>query len=181
VPPPDLPATQRRVAGAMAAAALTATLVLAALVLWPPPLPPMPGAADRLLFALRLDMLVLLWLAAGIGHVARLRFVSARDIEAGAAESGPAVSRGNAVLRNTLEQAVLALGAHAMLAIQLPPRWMGLLPGLVGLFCLGRLLFWQGYRHGAARRAFGFALTFYPSVAALLAAVALMARSAFTS
>jgi len=30
-----------------------------------------------------------------------------------------------------------------------------------------RVLFHAGYRHGAAARAFGFALTFYPSVAAL--------------
>ena len=51
---------------------------------------------------------------------------------------------------------------------------MVVLPGLVGLFCVGRASFWLGYRHGAAARAFGFALTFYPSVGACVAAVALL-------
>ena len=37
-------------------------------------------------------------------------------------------------------------------------------------FTAGRLLFWTGYRDGAEARALGFALTFYPSVAALLMA-----------
>jgi hypothetical protein len=35
---------------------------------------------------------------------------------------------------------------------------------LAALFSLGRLAFWIGYRHGAPWRAFGFAVTFYPTV-----------------
>jgi hypothetical protein len=32
------------------------------------------------------------------------------------------------------------------------------------LFCLGRLTFWIGYHVGGPWRAFGFAVTFYPTV-----------------
>jgi uncharacterized membrane protein YecN with MAPEG domain len=49
-------------------------------------------------------------------------------------------------------------------------RAVAVIDALVILFAVGRLLFWIGYRRGAAGRAFGFALTFYPSVLALLAA-----------
>ncbi len=41
-------------------------------------------------------------------------------------------------------------------------------PCAVSLFLLGRLFFITGYRKGAGGRAFGFALTFYPTVAAYL-------------
>jgi hypothetical protein len=37
-------------------------------------------------------------------------------------------------------------------------------PPLLTLFCIGRLTFWLGYRHGAPWRAFGCATTFYPTV-----------------
>ncbi|MGA2776038.1 MAG: hypothetical protein ABSF94_00665 [Steroidobacteraceae bacterium] len=42
------------------------------------------------------------------------------------------------------------------------------MPILGGFFCIGRLWFWIGYQRGPAARAFGFAISFYPSVAALL-------------
>jgi hypothetical protein len=48
-------------------------------------------------------------------------------------------------------------------------RSNAVIAALVCLFAAGRLLFWAGYRRGAKGRAFGFALTFYPSALALLA------------
>jgi uncharacterized membrane protein YecN with MAPEG domain len=36
------------------------------------------------------------------------------------------------------------------------------------IFTISRIAFWRGYSHGAEARAFGFALTFYPTVATLL-------------
>jgi uncharacterized protein involved in response to NO len=45
-----------------------------------------------------------------------------------------------------------------------------LVPVLAALFCAGRLLFWLGYERGAAARAVGFGLTFYPSLAVLIIA-----------
>ena len=55
------------------------------------------------------------------------------------------------------------------------PDGGALLITLAAMFGAGRLLFWWGYVRGAAARAFGFALTFYPSVGALgIAAVSLL-------
>ena len=114
-----------------------------------------------------------LWVAAAVGDVARRRFGSGPAID-GADGVDPRVDAANAILRNTAEQALLAalasgaltvLDDHARVAVGL----------FAACFSAGRLLFWSGYRDGAAARALGFGLTFYPSVAALLmAAVALL-------
>jgi hypothetical protein len=130
--------------------------------------------AERLGAALRADALVLLWLAAAIGNVARLRFFSADDISGAAGgPDGPAVRRANGLLRNTAEQVLLATGAHLALAASLE-RPVPLVAMLVALFCAGRALFWWGHARGAAARALGFGLTFYPSVLALLLSAALL-------
>jgi uncharacterized membrane protein YecN with MAPEG domain len=51
-----------------------------------------------------------------------------------------------------------------------------LVPMAALLFVVGRISFFAGYAHGAPSRAFGFALTFYPTalmlVATLVVAVA---------
>ncbi|USU07631.1 MAPEG family protein [Sphingomonadaceae bacterium OTU29MARTA1] len=114
-----------------------------------------------------------LWVAAAIGHVARRRFASESAI-GGGDRVDARVDIANAVLRNTVEQALLAglaytaltlLSDHARVPVAL----------FVACFSAGRLLFWTGYRDGAEARSLGFALTFYPSIAALLmAAVALV-------
>jgi hypothetical protein len=62
---------------------------------------------------------------------------------------------------------------HLGLAAALPHPDV-LLVTLVVLFGLGRLLFWLGYARGAAGRAFGFALTFYPTAFALIAGLVLV-------
>ncbi|GLH80788.1 hypothetical protein SSBR45G_56970 [Bradyrhizobium sp. SSBR45G] len=163
---------QRHVAAGMAAAALIAVTAIG-LALWRSGGAAQP-AAERLATALRLDLLVIVWLLGAIGNVARLRFFSAQDIAGAAATvASDAVRRGNAILQNTLEQAVLAVAVHLGLAATLP-RPEVLLVTLVVLFGLGRLLFWVGYARGAAGRAFGFALTFYPTAFALIAGVAIV-------
>ena len=115
-----------------------------------------------------------LWLAAAIGRVAAIRFTSAEDIDG--EDASDRVRQAGAVLRNTLEQAALALFAQVALAIVVDRS--ALVLGLhAALFTIGRTLFWVGYPQGAQGRAFGFALTFYPSVLMLLATVvALVSR-----
>lgn len=108
-----------------------------------------------------------LWLAAAIGAVARARFVSDGAIGGGV---HPDVDRGNAILRNTAEQVLLAGLAYTALTL-LSDHSRVPVALFVACFSAGRLLFWTGYRDGAEARALGFALTFYPSVAALLMAV----------
>ena len=108
-----------------------------------------------------------LWVAATIGNVARLRFFDDRAIGGAAAGEDPlAIRIARAVAQNTLEQAVIAAFAYAALTYVADSA--GAIALLVGCFSVGRVLFWTGYAGGAAARAFGFALTFYPSVLALL-------------
>ena len=108
-----------------------------------------------------------LWVAATIGNVARLRFFDGGAIDAAVGGGDPPSIRvARAVSQNTLEQAVIAGFAYA--ALTLVAGSAGTIALLVGCFTIGRVLFWAGYAQGAAARAFGFTLTFYPSVLALL-------------
>ena len=167
---------QRRVAAGMGLA-VVATLVGLRFgpQVYPLALPPLATLPDRLSFALQADLFVLVWLVLAVGNVARLRFLSPGDIAgSGFASPGPRIAVGVAIVQNTLEQSFLALGAHLALATRLGPQQMVLIPCLVALFCLGRLCFWLGYRHGAGGRAFGFATTFYPTVYAYGLAITLV-------
>ena len=175
--PARAPVRDRRqtgVARGMAAALVVVLLTLA--VGWSVGSPLSP--TDRVLRAVAAATVAALWLAAAIGRVAALRFDSPADIDAAASGSGdsPRVTMANAVLRNTLEQVVLAIPAYLALA------WVvegsgAMVPMLAALFSVGRTLFWAHYARGAAARSFGFALTFYSSVAALvIVLVALVGR-----
>jgi len=168
---------QRRVLWGMGRAAAVMVLVLGfGTVLTWPLMPALPRLEDRLAFALRCDLFVVAWLAAAVAAVARGRFFSPADIGgAGYGSAGPRIAVASAVLGNTLEQVVLAVVAHVGLGSLLRGWELVVVPLLVGLFCAGRLAFWMGYRHGAGGRAFGFGLTFYPSVLALVSAFVLLA------
>lgn len=171
-----LDAEQRRVLGGMAAALAMTALVLGlgTVVVWPF-IPALPRLEDRLAFALRCELFTVVWLAAGVAAVARGRFFSAADIQgSGFAMPGPRIAVEAAMLQNTLEQVMLAFAVHLALASLLRGREMVLIPLLVALFCAGRLAFWTGYRSGAGSRAFGFGLTFYPSVLALILTLVLL-------
>lgn len=122
-----------------------------------------PDLTGRLAMAAKAGFVPALWLTAAIGDVARRRFHSPDGIGGGDA---PALTGARSVLQNTLEQAALAWPTWLAVALFMD-RPASLLIALAGLFSLGRLLFWAGWREGAAARAFGFGLTFYPTVAAL--------------
>ena len=110
-------------------------------------------------------MLVVLWLLASIGMLARQRFFNPEDIDGGGLTAGSAQSKVlQSVLQNTLEQAVLAVFVHVAWAAIMPLERMAVLPMAAILFTIGRLFFWCGYHRGAAGRALGFGLTFYPTV-----------------
>ena len=76
---------QRAVGFAMAVAAVIAILVLAVAALADRSATPLPFSA-RLEHALRFDLFVIAWLLASVANVARLRFLSERDIEGSSAE-----------------------------------------------------------------------------------------------
>ena len=173
--------TQRNVVKGIVLAALFSAVALLVGYLWFPWAPKdMQSTADRLAFALSCDVFVLLWLLAGVVRVARMRFFSPQDMDgAGLTVETAPIKAERAVLQNTLEQVVLAIGAHLALATLLPAENLGVIPTLVAIFAVGRLAFWLNYRHGAMARAFGFGTTFYPTVFAYGLAVILIFMRAF--
>lgn len=108
-----------------------------------------------------------------IGRLANHRFAEPLDRNAAASDTHtPRADMLSAILRNTQEQVLFAALVYAMATIALPPHLTDAILGCAALFLVGRLVFAAGYAKGAGGRAFGFGLTFYPSVAlALLTAL----------
>lgn len=171
----DLASEQRGVARGALLAVLVAAMILA--LGWLSAdrfFPALGDDGDRLSFAMRTDLALGLCLIVFTGRIANLRFRSVEDIGGSAAlTESDAVRQGRAVLQNTLEQSAIALIAHTGLVLALPADRPAIIPALALLFVAGRICFAAGYARGAAARAFGFGLTFYPSVAAMVAAAVL--------
>jgi MAPEG family len=74
----------------------------------------------------------------------------------------------NRFILNTVEQFILYFIGNAGLALYCPPEEARTLIILTSLFLLGRVLFWVGYHYNPYMRAFGFGITFYPTVAVYL-------------
>lgn len=132
---------------------------------------------SRITFASISVLIVTLCLAASIAALARHRFFSAEDIDGGSSTSTEEARLLQSILQNTLEQTVLAIPAYFLFAVLAPLSWLGMLPVAALLFLIGRILFWRGYAQGAARRAVGFGLTFYPTVLLLLICVGMAVLS----
>ena len=161
--------------GAGFAAVFSAVFLVVGYLWFPFELGSFEGPAARLVFALKADLFVFLWLVAAVGRVANIRFFSSEDIQGGGpTKPSKGIKVPLSLLQNTQEQALLAVGAHLALASLLEGREMAVIPLLVALFCIGRAAFWFGHVGGAASRAFGFGTTFYPTVAAYVLAVILI-------
>ena len=108
-----------------------------------------------------------------IARLAKHRFTTPQDIHGSALTEGTERARLlQALLQNTLEQAVLAIPVYLATALVFPPRLLPLVAAAAALFVIGRIAFFRGYAAGAPSRAAGFGLTFYPSVALLISVVA---------
>jgi hypothetical protein len=158
------------IASAIAIALTAASLICAYHWLapgWVGAVPPM-SVADRIAYALKWNLPMLLWLAGCVRAVSSGRFSSQSDI-AGAAYGppSPVIAVQVAVLQNSLEQTVLAFAANLILATLLEACELVLLPILVGLFLIGRISFAWAYPKGAAARAFGMSLTGAAFIASL--------------
>ncbi|MCM2131341.1 MAPEG family protein [Larsenimonas rhizosphaerae] len=111
-----------------------------------------------------------LCLMVAVGRLASHRFFHAEDIEGSGLSAGSARARLlQALLQNTLEQAVLALVAYVLWAVVMPSSWLSVVPLAALAFVVGRLLFFAGYTRGAPARALGFTLCFYTSALMLVA------------
>ncbi|HQR88232.1 MAG TPA: MAPEG family protein [Caulobacter sp.] len=136
-----------------------------------------PGfdAGERLVYALKTALPVFLWLAIAIRGVSGRRFTSPADIRGSAfAPPSPELKVPVAILQNSLEQTVLFMGAHLILAAVLRDGELVLLPTMVLLYMAGRVCFAVGYARGASGRAFGMALTAGPTIFGLVTAGVLM-------
>lgn len=155
-------ASQRGVLVGAVAAALCTAAVFAVAPDW------ITTSGAPLEVAVKWLCLPALSLLAMIGRMANMRFLNAALIDGQDGRPGSAADRAQRVLRNTTEQAVLVALAWPALAIQLAPAQAGLFPALAVSFLIGRVAFALGYAKGAAGRAFGFGLTFYPTVVVVI-------------
>jgi hypothetical protein len=113
-------------------------------------------------------------LLVAIMMVSTTRRFSPEDI--GGQAAGPPSDRlaiRAAFLQDTLEQTVLAGGFYLALSAVAGGAWLALIPASVGLFVVGRVLFYARYHLGAHGRSLGMALTMMPSVLGYLLVAAL--------
>ena len=132
--------------------------------------------AERMAFAVRASVFVLLCVVIAIFMVSTGRRRSPEDI--GGAAAGPPSARlaiPVAFLQNTLEQAVIAVGMYLALASLATGALLALIPLAVAFFLLGRVLFYRGYARGVEGRAPGVALTMLPTVLGYLLVLVLLA------
>jgi hypothetical protein len=166
--------------GILIGAATTLIVVLSAIFVGPAMLPTESGFAERIAFAISADAFLALWLGISIALLARHRFFTPDDIDGGGLTQGTETANVlQATLQNTLEQTVLAVLVHLSWAILMPLAWMSAIPAAVFLFLWGRVLFVSGYRGGAPSRAFGFAITYYPSMLMIIILVGTAAWKLF--
>jgi len=131
--------------------------------------------ADRLAYALKWDLLIFLWLAGCVRAVSSGRFRSPADIRGSAfGPPSPKIAVQVAVLQNSLEQTILAVGGHLVLATVLYGQELVLIPTLVALYLIGRIAFALGYAKGPAGRSFGMSLTGATVIAAFGIAITLL-------
>ena len=135
-----------------------------------------PGGIDvswRLEYALKCEVFAALCLLAGVGMIANRRFFIPDAIAGG---PSPSIEIERRYVENTLEQLVLAVVAHLALVVVVPDDSIRVVAILVMLFVIGRATFWIGYHISGPARAFGFATTFYPTVAAYVYVVSRILR-----
>lgn len=171
----------RRKQGATAvgiAAALVSTAIGFSLPAVIPDFPIAPtGAAERIALWCAAETFVVFWLVLCVARLARHRFFDEADIDAGGASGSARALSLQAQLQNTLEQAILAGFSHLAWLMLAPPAWGMFAVVFAVFFFAGRALFLAGYDAGAPARALGFGLTFYPSVALIVATIPLAAAA----
>ncbi len=125
---------------------------------------------DRLAVAVKCTLVPGMFLIIGVARMARQRFFSPEDIDGGVTSTDtPRAQLLQTLLQNTLEQSVIALLVYLGWALTMPATWLSVVPVAALAFAIGRILFFLGYEQGAASRALGFAMTFYPSVIMMVA------------
>ena len=158
--------TQRGVAVGMASALLVAVAIFIVVVIFAGHGIVSPAPLEFRLWLLAVSIIApALTLFVCIARLAKHRFFTPEDIHGSALSGGTARARLlQSLLQNTLEQLALALPVYMSCAFVYPSRFLGVIPAAAAMFLVGRILFFAGYSNGAPARAFGFALTFYPTI-----------------
>jgi len=125
------------------------------------------GIADRIALVLKDAVFALLPGVIGICIVAAQRLNPSMFVGQ-TPKPNSAVDINNRFILNTFEQFTAYFVANAGLAMYCPPEEARSLPLLTMLFVMGRILFWIGYHRNPYLRAFGFGITFYPTVLAFV-------------
>lgn len=100
-----------------------------------------------------------------VARLAKHRFATPADIDGSALTVGTDQAKLlQALLQNTLEQLTLAVPVYLAALFNTSNSVHATVPACACTFLLGRVLFFATYKSGAGARAFGFALTFYPTV-----------------
>ena len=123
------------------------------------------GIADRIALVLKDAVFALLPGVIGICIVAAQRLDPSMWVGR-VAKPNSSLDINTRFILNTFEQFTAYFVANAGLAMYCPPEEARSLPLLTALFVMGRILFWIGYHKNPYLRAFGFGITFYPTVAA---------------
>jgi len=161
--------------GAATAAILTVTGLAGVALLLPETLLPTDEPVARMVWAMQWALLPIITLVVAVGRMGNQRFYTPQDIDgAGLTQPTEEARIRQAILQNTLEQVVIALPVYLVWALVMPLGWLPSICVAATLFVCGRVLFTHRYVKGAAGRAMGFGLTFYPSMGMLVALVCMI-------
>lgn len=177
----DMEAEERAIRISGAIATLLFALAVASGYRWLPRFFEFPTElVDRLAFAAVAAALVIVWVLLAMMVVSTGRRLSPEDI--GGSAAGPPsekIAIYVAFLQNTLEQAVIAVGAYLAVAALVSGPWLSAIVVAVLFFALGRIFFLAGYRKGASGRAFGMFMTTLPSLAGYVSVIVLLVMRIF--
>lgn len=146
---------------------LTWPLLMGAVYWLMPDVAPLESATDRLLLAVRWAALpgaiVFLML---LGCMRVFDTENAEDPFAGAESRQFQINQ--RVIQNTIEQMAYFVPPLLALAVTMEPAQTKMIGVLVTAWCIGRLVFWVGYRIDPEHRSLGFGWTAYTAMLTLV-------------
>ena len=158
---------------AIAAAATLAVFLLSYLTL--PTFFDFPTAQlDRFVFVFRAEIFIFLWVVVAFRIVSSNRFFGSVTGDSPRLPAGEQQGVAVQFAHHTLQQAIMALVAHAALATLLEGPAIALLVGAIVLFIAGRAIFIAGMRSSADARSIGMMMTTLPTVLCYAAAIVLL-------
>lgn len=164
---------QKKVAVGAASGVICMVLLVTLVYQVMPLIPGMQTPLDRIIFVLRMNVLVVLPLFIGLVIVGNSRFFS-KAIDPLRHAEDQTLEVNNRVVDNTLQQHFVFLIGTLALSTFLDPVNIKLIAALTVVFILARIAFWVGYRIHPLYRAPGMAATAYMNVGILLAVLYFM-------